>query len=472
MRDSPFSPGTSPPDIPGRQASFTPAASLAGYRVLSLCHFLLIVPLRLVSPFVFNDRATLNSSGNPHRPIVVRTSCLAAAPNGISPSNIDFTDEDIDTLLFGQDVGDVDTPPTEKDPGDAEPPSNSSSEIKSEPTPDIPVSSSTAPAVAPKSSLNLNALKRNLIQRTIRENKADLLGMLSSPDPPNSAALSEKLDLLVSANPVTLTTDSNLLDGTWTEAWRGGMRRSRRPALLRPVRRRSVRLESIDGPEGPHVISISEYLWGILSTRKRIDIVGLTRRTLELDSGVRDKEVRVGRWRFGVGGSGEDTTAATMVCILYLDEDLCIEVEMVDGTDDTSPATEKRRTVYTKDESWSGASRAIPFSLKLSIQSRLQNLLRRRRQPLTEITADPRTDTITARALLIGEANSASDEEDQTFVWDAASDPWAHLVGDERLKALSKMSLNEIQEAVDEHIKRGEERRRRPGRFKGRPPTS
>ena len=72
---------------------------------------------------------------------------------------------------------------------------------------------------------DLNKLKNNLVQKSVRQFKKDLLLLLISP-PNNTKAeakrrfqIEEKLAALISANPVATTTDSNLLEGTWELAF-------------------------------------------------------------------------------------------------------------------------------------------------------------------------------------------------------------------------------------------------------------
>jgi len=72
---------------------------------------------------------------------------------------------------------------------------------------------------------DVNKLKNNLVQKSVRQFKKDLLLLLISP--PNNAKaeakrrfqIEEKLAALISANPVATTTDSNLLEGTWELAF-------------------------------------------------------------------------------------------------------------------------------------------------------------------------------------------------------------------------------------------------------------
>ena len=66
---------------------------------------------------------------------------------------------------------------------------------------------------------DVNRLKRNLVQETVRKYKNELLVLLSQPslrnNNPYSTLMEEKIHALIQANPVYTTTDSNLLEGTW-----------------------------------------------------------------------------------------------------------------------------------------------------------------------------------------------------------------------------------------------------------------
>jgi hypothetical protein len=74
---------------------------------------------------------------------------------------------------------------------------------------------------------DVNKLKNNLVQKSVRQFKQDLhLLLLNIPPPNNPKAeskrrfqIEEKLAALVSANPVATTTDSNLLEGAWELAF-------------------------------------------------------------------------------------------------------------------------------------------------------------------------------------------------------------------------------------------------------------
>lgn len=74
---------------------------------------------------------------------------------------------------------------------------------------------------------DVNKLKNNLVQKSVRQFKQDLHLLLLNIPPPNNLKaeskrrfqIEEKLAALVSANPVATTTDSNLLEGAWELAF-------------------------------------------------------------------------------------------------------------------------------------------------------------------------------------------------------------------------------------------------------------
>ena len=69
---------------------------------------------------------------------------------------------------------------------------------------------------------DVNILKRNLLQETMKAYKDELFELLSRSTPTDDAEVVDKLQALVQASPVRTTTDSNLLDGddAWVLAYR------------------------------------------------------------------------------------------------------------------------------------------------------------------------------------------------------------------------------------------------------------
>jgi len=71
---------------------------------------------------------------------------------------------------------------------------------------------------------DVNKLKNNLVQKSVRQFKEDLLLLLMGSESGQKEQkrrfnIEEKIAALVSANPVATTTDSNLLEGTWELAF-------------------------------------------------------------------------------------------------------------------------------------------------------------------------------------------------------------------------------------------------------------
>ena len=65
---------------------------------------------------------------------------------------------------------------------------------------------------------NVNDFKRNLLQETMKSYEKELYGILSSPISTEYYIMT-KLAALVQGSPVVTTTDSNLLEGSWTLAY-------------------------------------------------------------------------------------------------------------------------------------------------------------------------------------------------------------------------------------------------------------
>lgn len=106
--------------------------------------------------------------------------------------------------------------------------SNSSlSSIPSSP-PILTSSNNTQVGIGGKGGIvyDVNRLKRNLVQETVRKYKNELLSLLSimphsshqhhySNTPSIQISIEDKIHALIQSNPVSTTTDSNLLEGTW-----------------------------------------------------------------------------------------------------------------------------------------------------------------------------------------------------------------------------------------------------------------
>ena len=259
---------------------------------------------------------------------------------------------------------------------------------------------------------DVNKLKRNLVQESVRGCKEELLLLLGSgrQDVKSTTRgasdtaprwrrdrddfIEERLAALVQANPVSTTTDSNLLDGSWSFAFkshsastildtsrfllsktkrplntnlavskgprsssRGGPWRFRTGKTENPFRSstRQINLENLSADENAHVIDQNRVLGGLFQSTRRYDVYGLTRTALDLD--LAEIETRI----FGICSSfksREDIAGSGLgqpieIQVLYLDSDLCVTTG---GIGLTGPLH-----VYTKSEGWvsGGAQRKV-----------------------------------------------------------------------------------------------------------------
>lgn len=205
------------------------------------------------------------------------------------------------------------------------------------------------------------------------------------------------------ANPVSTTTDSNLLDGEWSFAFatnsassildtsrfllsktkridspvedkknvkdptkpatnvRGGPWRFRSGKTENPFRSstREIYLENLSGDDNAHIIDETRILGGMFQISRRYEVFGLTRTAIDLD--FTESESRL----FGlcVSKHGRDDFKGTKlgdpleIQVLYLDNDLCICT--------TGDGLYGPLHVYTKSDLWvtGGAKRKVSMFL-------------------------------------------------------------------------------------------------------------
>ncbi|KAL9181460.1 hypothetical protein ACHAXT_010265 [Thalassiosira profunda] len=346
---------------------------------------------------------------------------------------------------------------------------------------------------------DINKLKRNLVQESVRDCKQELLALLGDGRqfqadrrkvgddskkkvivPPRwrrerDDLIEERLSALVQANPVSTTTDSNLLDGEWsfafatnsastildtsrfllsktkrpgdtgdgTSAVRGGPWRFRSGKTENPFRSssREIYLENLSANENAHIIDETRVLGGLFETSRRYDVFGFTRTSIDLDFA--ESESRL--FGFRVGGS-TDLQKPVEIQVLYLDTDLCICT--------TGLGLDGPLHVYTKSDLWvtGGAKRKLRLIAKtaswastlqspLRIRQRVGSMLERARAR-RRLKADPGSGL---KAVNIGELDLNDDgtpREDPA--WDGPDDPFMHLSPGERMEVLKKMSLQDI----------------------------
>lgn len=363
---------------------------------------------------------------------------------------------------------------------------------------------------------DVNALKRNLVQESVRGCKQELLVLLGDGRtmaeegrPRVSASprwrrdrddlIEERLSALVQANPVSTTTDSNLLDGKWSFAFetnsastildtsrfllsktkrtsppaeeraahsRNSVWHSRAGKTDNPFRSstREIRLERLRGDEHAHVVDRHRVLGGLFQTSRRYDVFGLTRTALDLDPVASDARVCGVR----VGGRGRGEFAGTArgrpleIQVLYLDTDLCICTAGGLGL-------EGPLRVYTKDDAWvtGGAKRKLRLFAKtaswiLTMQSPL-----RLRQRLIDAFADKNDNASRKvgpglKAVAIGEVDLNEDGTTrESHAWDGPDDPFAHLAPGERMEVLRTMSLQDIYQSAVERKEQNKKRKRK-----------
>jgi len=224
----------------------------------------------------------------------------------------------------------------------------------------------------------------------------------------------------VKANPVSTTTDSNLLDGEWSFAFatnsastildtsrfllsktkradaptgggddttakkneatnnamtvRGGPWRFRSGKTENPFRssKRQIHLENLEGDENAHIIDTTRVLGGLYQISQRYDVYGLTRTALDLDMTESESTIfglcvkSSSRYDFKSTKQGQPLE----VQVLYLDTDLCICT--------TGAGLDGPLHVYTKSDVWTtGVTKrkvSLP-NLKLILVSMIETAL-------------------------------------------------------------------------------------------------
>jgi len=272
---------------------------------------------------------------------------------------------------------------------------------------------------------DINKLKRNRIQESLKTYKEELLQLLATLDIESVSSqrkqhlanthasndeltigeldalekfnfLDKKILELVQINPVSTTTDSNLLDGEWTFAYASeGAARKLDEFILAPSLKeertskatkrlskrskapnssvdagpgiikhhvgepwkikkstegvfrtstRDVHLEDLDDSEDPYIIDQTRILGGMLMFEMRYDVMHLTRKTLH----VCPTEYNVyffSKWKWIRSPRMVDG----QIQVLYLDSDVCICRPMPESKEVDVPLF-----LYTKKEIWVG----------------------------------------------------------------------------------------------------------------------
>lgn len=350
---------------------------------------------------------------------------------------------------------------------------------------------------------NVNRLKRNLVQETILKYKKELWNLLGEARP-SPERVHEMLASLCQVNPVSTTTDSNLLDGSWSLVFRSnqpakvllrdnpttttrasaslvgrdilnsnnnnnkddqdGSANEKKPLLnlVRAATRRFY-LEELEETEDPHVVDCTSYFGGILSRHRYREVDSLTRRSLHLDMAGTDWFL-LGARCFTRNYALQQRTLQT-VQILYLDGDIMISVEQ--GDDDKVVWEDAPFCVYTKSSQWLARSQRLKRNLVLigSYRPKVRRVLARwlgretpndndddDEPPSSSSTQPPRQrtdpnimlqrneDDTSFRVLKFGMASSSLDN-----AWEGEEDPFVHLTADERQKVIKGLSVKEIE---------------------------
>jgi len=303
-------------------------------------------------------------------------------------------------------------------------------------------------------SYNVNALKRNLVQETVRHTKDELWDLLESPT--NAAHLEDRLASIVQVNPVSCTTDSNMLDGeVWSFAFQS---RQSGKTLLDPTRFQITRkaseassprpsekgtgrsytatqsltfhLEDVEDNEDPFVVDQRRMFRGLWEKIETYSVTSLTRKAISL-------QLRSRQWNFlgrrvklqEEGGSAlrDDDLTTRKLNILYLDSDLCIVSER--------GMNHPFRVFTTKGINHASVRRKVG-KVASGVVSRGVRTLKRFVSPEPATSIGPN-----------GQSLSVGGMEEDEEAWEGDEDPFLNLSADERQELIKKMKLSEVEAA-------------------------
>lgn len=320
----------------------------------------------------------------------------------------------------------------------------------------------TCPGIGGKDGFfyDVNKLKTNLVQRCVASYKQQLWDVLGDPDA-SQEAIESMLASLVQANPVSTTTDSNLLEGKWTFVFS-----SAKPAkvLLDQARFnigykptnpgeiigsleggvRNFALETVHASQDPYVTD-SKTWGGIVQRVRYYRVAALTRTSLDLDIfkcawKLLGYPFWIRRYR---------TNRQTMqAIILYADCDVCVSVDK--GLDEPF-------TVYTKSPAWVARTEQLKRRWK-KMQSRVQRVKSRLMKEPEEdegpigvlqdnsIWLEYDKDDTKIRVVKLGEIGPPDEE-----AWEGEADPFNNLAADDRQALLKGMEIGEIEAIGKSH---------------------
>jgi len=225
------------------------------------------------------------------------------------------------------------------------------------------ISAFASPTTRKDGQIFLNSqLKRNLVQETVRAYKDDLFRELSTGVSSASNyskfddSVCDKLTSLIQVNPVSTTTDSNLLEGKWEFAYMApnaskvvngkpsrlevrkekgenseniqvGCRSRWTSALsgFLSTSSRIIVLENLIESEDPYLVDVVRIVGGLFKVQSRSIVDGLTRTSLKLSSDG-SKQFGVGPFVFSSKQKHQNNHKSLTFENLYLDSDLCISM--------------------------------------------------------------------------------------------------------------------------------------------------
>ena len=284
--------------------------------------------------------------------------------------------------------------------------------------------------------------------------------MLGDPDA-SQEAIESMLASLVQSNPVSTTTDSNLLEGKWTFVFS-----SAKPAKVlmddarfnigyKPTTPgeiigsleggiRNFALETVDASQDPFVTD-SRTWGGVVQRVRHYRVAALTRTSLDLD-------IFKCTWNllgYPFWRRRYRTNRQTLQSmILYADCDLCVSVDR---------GLEEPFTVYTKSPAWVARTEQLKRRWK-KMRSRVQQLKSRFMKESEEddgpigvlqnntIWLEYDKDETKIRVVKLGEIGPPDEE-----AWEGEADPFNNLAADDRQALLKGMEIGEIEAIGKNH---------------------
>ncbi|GMI51240.1 hypothetical protein ScalyP_jg3108 [Parmales sp. scaly parma] len=321
-------------------------------------------------------------------------------------------------------------------------------------------------------SSSIPSIKRNLVQESFTQKKVELLSLLSQTSRTKTKQKIEDLvNTFVLLNPLSTTTDSNLLDGDWALAYhttataseqdkKFGQRTS--PLFSHHL---CFNLEADDDDHYPFatVVRSSKLLGGFLTLQTAQEITELSR--TDVSSVTFRRKIKILNFvpiplpvlnNYG----DEDEFSTDEVDVLFVDGDLCICAKQ-----------NNEIAVYTKNRQFNSLKQklkrklnicaSLPFSVLRKVGfgfglgggGREAGSGRGGGRLYYEIESQNSKLT----ALQLGEVVDSVDG-DGGVDYDINDDPLGNLSEDERQEAMAKMSLKELK-IVEEAISRNEFKR-------------